>query len=232
MRKYTRLIRRNLAIALGLELNIKTTLTLPTEFHGSEYGGWAIVKNSLNASSKVISVGVGEDASFDLSIIERYGCNVDAYDPTPKSVEWVEKNINNKKFRFKQYALSDKDGFLRLFYPKNENYVSASCEQSKHTKNDFFDAPSLSFASILKHLDYEKVDILKMDVEGAEYDIIKNMISDNSIDNVKQLLVEFHHFFSGFSIQDTKDSITRLKNIGFEIVWVSNVGHEVLFVKK
>ena len=38
----------------------------------------------------------------------------------------------------------------------------------------------------------EQIDLLKLNVEGAEYEILDNLISTNFIDKVKILLVQFH----------------------------------------
>lgn len=231
MKKYTRMIRRRIQLLFGREINIKPTINLPVEFHGTEYGGWAIRKDSLNAQSQVISVGVGEDASFDLSLISKYGCTVHAFDPTPKSAAWVHQNITDKNFVFEPYALADKDGYLKLFLPKNTEHVSASCQLSSHVSAEFFDAPCLRLSSLLKRLSFSRIDVLKIDIEGAEYAVINDVISSGSISSIDQLLVEFHHYFTGFSVRDTRDVISKLSKAGFDIAWVSAIGHEVLFVR-
>jgi hypothetical protein len=85
--------RRRLAVLLGKDLHISRSLDLPVEFHGSEYGGFAILRNSLSSKSMVWSCGIGEDASFDASVIAQYGCTVHGFDPTPRSIAWVGANV-------------------------------------------------------------------------------------------------------------------------------------------
>ena len=46
------------------------------EYHGSAYGGWNVAASQLNKDSIIYSFGVGEDISFDTSLIEKYGCNI------------------------------------------------------------------------------------------------------------------------------------------------------------
>ena len=43
---------------------------------------------------------------------------------------------------------------------------------------------------------------MKMDIEGAEYDVINNLI-ETSV-RPKQILVEFHHRFEGVELYKTK----------------------------
>ena len=56
---------------------------------GSEYGGWWVRPDWITSDSVVMSVGVGPDVTFDLEMVERFGCTVHAFDSTPKSVDWV-----------------------------------------------------------------------------------------------------------------------------------------------
>ena len=53
---------------------------------GTDYGGWIIPGTLLNASSICYAVGCGQDVSFDLGLIQRYGCDVHAFDPTPRGI--------------------------------------------------------------------------------------------------------------------------------------------------
>src|SRR3982751_577839 len=58
---------------------------------GSGYGGWTIPVGLLDSSSVCYCAGVGTDVSFDLGLIERYGCDVFAFDPTPAAVDHVQQ---------------------------------------------------------------------------------------------------------------------------------------------
>ncbi len=216
---------------LGRETNLVPELQVETEFHGSAYGGWAIRRDSLTEGSRVISVGVGEDVSFDLSLIEKYRCQIHAFDPTPKSVDWVRRNVSQPNFHFEPIALGDKDGPLRLFLPKNPGHVSASCRESAHVQSVFFDAPCLRLSSMLHKLGWDTVDILKMDIEGAEYAVIDDLVTSRLAGTIDQLLIEFHDHFSSFSAADTKKAVAALEKHGLVIAWVSESGHEVLFVR-
>jgi FkbM family methyltransferase len=231
MKTLLRLLKRHVAVLLGRELRLRPRIRLDTEFHGSSYGGWAIKRDSLSDRSHVISVGVGEDASFDLSLISKYRCRILALDPTPKAVEWVHTNISSPFFQFEPLALSAADGKLKLYLPKNTAHVSASMTQSDHNQDTFFEAPCVRVSTLLGQFAYSRVDVFKMDIEGAEYGVIRDMITSGACDLVEQLLVEFHHHFSGFSVRDTKEAIAGLAQTGLQIAWVSSSGHEVLFAR-
>jgi FkbM family methyltransferase len=229
--KLLRAIKRRIRLLTGLEILPKIKVSLPTEFHGTTYGGWAILGDSLKPDSVVYSFGVGEDASFDLAVITKYGCRVHAFDPTPKSTQWVAKNIHEPRFVFEPVALSERDGTLRLYMPIDPAHVSASLAVGTRTGTDFFDAPCQRLETIRKRLGHRRIDVLKMDIEGAEYSVLHDIFAASEEKPI-QVLVEFHHWMAPFRVKDTRSALALLRSAGYEIAWVSDSGHEMLFIQR
>ena len=59
--------------------------------------------------------------------------------------------------------------------------------------------------------------ILKMDIEGAEYQVLPKMISDGSIDYVDVVYVEFHGMKVFKTRDDTKKIRTAIRNRGIPV---------------
>src|SRR3546814_16696357 len=57
---------------------------------GSDYGGWFLPLDLIRADWVCYAGGVGEDVTFDLGIIDRFGCQGFAFDPTPRAIAYVE----------------------------------------------------------------------------------------------------------------------------------------------
>ena len=64
-------------------------ITRPVERFGSEYGGYCLDSSMIGCDTVVFSLGIGEDISFDLSLIERFGVEIEAFDPTPRVKKWL-----------------------------------------------------------------------------------------------------------------------------------------------
>ncbi|MCK4745530.1 MAG: FkbM family methyltransferase, partial [Bacteroidales bacterium] len=75
----------------------------------------------------------------------------------------------------------------------------------------------------------EPVNFIKMDIEGAEYEVIEDIIT--SPVPIVQVLIEFHHRFESIGVQKTRQTIARLNEAGYMIFNVSASGEEISFIK-
>lgn len=212
----------------GKELWLKRDVSLDTV----KVSEWSFIANQLNADSVVYSLGVGDNVEFDLDLIKRFGVTVYAFDPTPYAREWVETQALPEKFAFKPWAASGSNGTLRLYRRVSKRGKRAkvmwTAEGAAGDSSDFIDSPAYTVDSIMRKLQHQRVDLLKMDVEGAEYDIIEGLKSADY--PPRQLLVEFHHRFPGIGKERTAASIKILREIGYQIFDVSETGREIGFV--
>lgn len=224
-------LKRRLLIAAGRELTFSPEVSVATEVHGTEYGAFAILRDSLHRDSVILSCGIGEDASFDLGLIEKYGCTVHGFDPTPKSVAWVRSTIREPRFALHEVAVAAEDGTIRLFLPKRTDWVSASLRHGAHTSNDYVDVAARRVATLATELGVRRVDVLKMDVEGAEYSVLADLLGDPAGIRPDQLALEFHHFYREFGVAATRQAVRLLREHGYRLCWVSASQHELLFVR-
>ena len=81
----------------------------------------------------------------------------------------------------------------------------------------------------MKTLGHEKIDVLKMDIEGAEYDVLSDFLACDA--SVRQLLVEFHHYWKDVGLQRTREAIRSLNLAGYRIFHVSSSGWEYSFIR-
>jgi FkbM family methyltransferase len=198
------------------------TLTL-----GNKNATWTFHPNILTHDSIVYSVGVGNDISFDLSLIEKYGVTIHAFDPTPKSIQWIQNQQLPVQFRFHESGLAATDGTANFALPENPDHVSASILNNSGNTN-FFVGEVKRLQTIMHELNHSRIDLLKMDIEGAEYEVIDDIVTSKV--KIKQLLIEFHHRFAGVGIEKSKDAIRKLQENGFAVFHVSESGEEISFI--
>jgi len=174
----SRIRRRAVAIERRLVLGRRPTppAELGLEKIGSGYGGWIVPTGAIRSDWTCYCAGVGEDITFDLGLIERFGCAVFAFDPTPRAVAHVEAvAADEPRFHFLPVGLWSEDTTLRFFAPRNPAHVSHSVVNLQHTKT-YFDAPCRSLPGLMDELGTERIDLLKLDIEGAEHEVVRSML--------------------------------------------------------
>jgi len=222
-------LKRFLKIFLNKDFFTKTQYDCLTETHGNPGAAFAICSDKINENSVVYSFGIGTDISFDISIIDKYKLNVNAFDPTPRSLDWLNKQKLPDKFRYYDFGIASFDGEASFYSPQNPDNVSYSMEKNTFVSSDTVEVKVLRLKKIMNILGHSKIDVLKMDIEGAEYDVISDIIKSDI--EIGQLLVEFHHRLISNGIKKTKRSIQELNNANYKIFHVSDTGEELSFMK-
>lgn len=211
---------------------VKTQVSCRTAFHGSEYGGWMLCPDGLSPNSVVYSFGVGEDASFDLSVINEYGSQVYAFDPTPRSIQWVRGQIWPPQFHFTPIGIAAQDGIVEFRPPENPEFVSHTMLARPTTENRSIQVQVKRLVTLARKLGHQKIDVLKMDIEGAEYEVIPDIVKLLPEVEIKQILVEFHHFFPNVRDEKTIAAIERLNSVGYRVYHISSSGNEYSFIRQ
>lgn len=199
---------------------------------GSKYGGWGIDVRGLSPATRILSFGLGEDVSFETALIERFGCRIVGFDPTPRSVEHVRRHTRGDLFQAHPLALADHDGTLTFTLPPESAADQVSASAFAHYGGDAarrFEVPCATLATVRERFGLDRVDVLKMDVEGAEYDVIAQATRLGWLADIDQVLVEFHHFLPGLDAGRTRRAIAQLRAAGFRIAWIGRTNHEYLF---
>jgi FkbM family methyltransferase len=192
---------------------------------GTDYGGWPLLTGHTPPKPLIFAFGVGEDISFDLAAIEQFSATVHAFDPTPRCRAWVEKQSTPSNFHFHAIGLAAEDGEAEFFAPEKDVNVSFSAKPAPLSDASLaVKAPVRRLSSIIDDLGAGLPDVLKMDIEGFEYDVLDDLIASGM--RPAQLLVEFHHRMYGIANETTERQIERLRSAGYRIFYVSSGGHE------
>jgi FkbM family methyltransferase len=174
---------------MGVEPSIRVTFKSLLEYHGNKgYGGWSIPKNIITSESVVVDVGLGEDISFSESLILKCGCNVHGFDPTPKAIAYINKR-ENSKFQLHKLGLAGSCRSAVFYLPVNSNHVSGSLTKSTHIGNEKIEVQLIDTGGIFKLIKKDKIDLLKIDIEGAEYEVLNSESFRENAHRIKKFYV-------------------------------------------
>ncbi len=206
-------------------------LSLKKKWYGSSYGGFYVCPEHLNSQSIVYSFGIGKDISFDKKIIRNHSCQVFGFDPTPKSIDFIKalKPIDN--FHFYPFGISTKSGIERFFMPKDDRGVSGSLELNHAVDEDkFIEVSMQSLPDIVQLLKHNRIDLLKIDIEGSEYELMQHILQTPVF--IGQILVEFHDRMFPGNNPKSIDTIKLLQKYGYQIYACSISFEEISLIHK
>ena len=134
------------------------------------------------------NLGSKKVLDYDLSSGEQ---PVNSYDLT---------QIKEDNFLLIDKALYNKSGLkIKFFKPSNDEYVSHSISnfQNRFDRNsDFIEVHTITLENIINTYNLDKVDIFKLDIEGAENQVLPDMLKKNIFPH--QILVEFDELSTNF----------------------------------
>jgi len=192
---------------------------------GTDYGGWTVPVDYLGADSVCYCVGVGVDASFDFALSHRCNCRVYSFDPTPKAIRYMQTaEYDRDKITFMPIGIWDEDTTIRFYAPADSRETSHSV-YDLHGTGQYFEAECHKLATVMAQFDHTKIDLLKLDIEGAWRRVVNNIVSENIAVDI--LCVELD---SPVSLGKVLSVIRTLGSAGFALVHFEKDNY--LFVQK
>jgi FkbM family methyltransferase len=192
--------------------------------------GHHLFSPGLGPSSVVIDAGANV-GGFSLAVVERFGCLCHAVEPVPELFASIP---DGPRIRRHLLALGGADGEVALHLSGNPeaNSIHAAIASSFGSRGTLVASLS-SLESFLARTGLAGADILKLDIEGAEIDLLASA-REETLRRIGQISVEIHDFLEGFEdprpIAALKE---RLRRAGFVCIVLSHpAGHheDTLFI--
>ena len=196
--------------------------------YGARSGIWTICPDVLSSKSVIYSFGVGNNIAWDLEIIEHYGVELHAFDPTPRSVDWIGEQSLPEGFHFHPVGLCGFDGLSGFVVPRREHQFNYSSIGSEVGPGEKINCPVKRLANLQTELAHDVIDVLKMDIEGGEMQSLPDILTNSPLPG--QLLVEFHYNYPEISYDGFLDLVGQLRMAGYQIFHISERGYEFSFI--
>ena len=177
------------------------------------------VRNDLGKESVVVDWGTGYDADFSQHLIRTFGVKVYGFEPTRKHHGSLEllKQVTQGQFTYFKYGISE-DHSPKTFYESDQNVSGSFFKNHTNVQHDDINAypvDTINLAGIFQKIGIARINLLKLDIEGAEYSLLEN-VTEETLSMIDQIVVEFHHHcIKHFLFDDTLRVICRLQRFGF-----------------
>lgn len=198
---------------------------------GTRYGGWWINERLLDSAPLLIDCGLGEDISFPVAFIERFQGKVVGIEPNPRSLEYCRARCPDNMTIYPR-AFWTKSGETLSFHlprlqtqlPKGADGVSGSL-LSSHEYVDGGEELLVTTTTLVEALataGRDGCDVLKLDIEGAEYEVLAALCSSGEIRLARQVLIEFHHGATCHTMAETEKTVAAIEKAGFTLIYVES----------
>jgi FkbM family methyltransferase len=191
--------------------------------------GHTFFKQFITKDSVVVDLGANV-GGFSTEMIEKFGCYCYAVEANPLIFKHIPPKDNLKTSNL---AVAANSGTFDFFIAENPESSSLYFREDMLLKEKL-NVPSQRLDEFVEALGIEDIDLLKMDIEGAEIEVIDSC-TDRFLERVSQLTVEFHDYNGSVSKRDVTRVIRRLSDLGFLHIRMSRADHgheDTIFVNK
>lgn len=183
----------------------------------------------LTPESVVVDLGANFGA-FAHEVIGRFGCRCHAVEPAPEAFAKIPEHARLSKHNLAVCATA---GMLPL-HLTDDPQASSLVRLDGHEYTRSVLVRGVSFPEFLREQEIGQVDLLKMDIEGAEVGVFDSC-PDHLLERIGQVTVEFHEWApaSGVRCEDVQRIMSRMRRIGFYVYKTHPTSfYDVLFLNR
>ncbi|NWF57769.1 MAG: FkbM family methyltransferase [Fischerella sp.] len=172
--------------------------------------------DDLNDKSIVFDLG-GYEGQWSSDIFAKYCCKIHIFEP----VENFYQAIKNRFSKNSQIFVHD----FGLSNENDEAFISVDGYNSSITRDVSGDVEKIKLRKAVEFLEensISKIDLMKINIEGAEYDLLEHLIDSGVIKIIKNIQVQFHEF--------VPDAENRMKEIHHKLSKTHNLKWQYYFV--
>jgi len=156
---------------------------------------------------RILSFGVGMDLDFEYELIKKNNAEIIAWDPTDAAENYLKSKALGISYFKKAIGKINEKRYVYDNPNENGDYMASFFEYSEGSSSNK-KVEVVAFDDVVNQY---SPDYIKMDIEGAEYEIIESL----SELEVPQISIEFHHDKMNKTIFDTIICIQRMIELGY-----------------
>lgn len=169
----------------------------------------------LCAESLVLDLG-GYKGQWASDIYSMYCCKIHIFEPvTQFAVEIKRRFARNPRIVVHDFGLSDRNTTTAIS-------VTADSSSQFKTSEVIENINLIEAREFFSDNDFEFIDLMKINIEGGEYDLLEHLIASNLVNKIRNIQVQFHDFIP--------DAEVRMKKIQAALNQTHKVTYQYKFV--
>lgn len=170
----------------------------------------------LNENSIVFDLG-GYKGEWAQKIYDKYGCNVYVFEPVNSFYNTiVDKFQKNEKIKIYNFGLSNNNSEETISIEGDSSSIFSS---SGNIENILLK----SFSEFIKETEIKNIDLMKINIEGGEFDLLDHLIKEDFIKSIKNIQVQFHRFIDDYDRRRDiiREELTKThkETYCYEFIW-------------
>tara|TARA_B100001121_G_C18675691_1_gene616149 strand:+ start:1165 stop:1986 length:822 start_codon:yes stop_codon:yes gene_type:complete len=182
----------------------------------------------LNKNLLIIDVG-GHQGSYTDELLKIYpNANIILFEPSINKCKMlINKYKDNKNINIENFALSNISGKGKLYSNADEDSLATLFKREEKNRDRFFSLEEdIEIIQLSKYwsekLNFQKIDLIKLDIEGSEFNVIKDL--ENYLEKINLIQFEFGEANIGSRIF-FKDFWNIFNQNNFSIFRYTHKGH-------
>ena len=187
------------------------------------------IYDDLDIKNRNIVFDIGANIGLWTAYILNQGAKkVYAFEPNKLAIDQLNHNFSE----YENVEIIPKGVYYKRtkipFYIDSENSLISSVV-SGNDKVMSYEIDTVTINEMILKYNINEIDLLKMDIEGAEFDIFDN-ISKETISKINSMLIEYHDFYFADGSHKVDNLVTQLENFGYMVT--RPVGVKYIFATK
>ena len=169
----------------------------------------------LDENSIVFDLG-GFEGQWASDVYSMYRCTIHVFEPVQEFAEGIENRFRrNPRINVHRFGLSNDTRVATVALQKDSSSIFKTGSQS-------CDINLIGATQFLQENQINKVDLLKINIEGGEYDLLDHLIESGFVKNVSNIQVQFHDFVphSAQRMRAIQDGLARTHHLTYQYLFV------------
>ena len=171
----------------------------------------------LNETSIVFDLG-GFKGEFAAAIYNKYQSTIYVFEPIQSFYNIIKQQFaDSPKIKAYQYGLAGQDQTMQISLTDNSSsvYIKSKLTETIQLK---------SIIDFIKTNNIDNIDLIKVNIEGGEYEVLEALIAHNMLPLFTDLQIQFHDFIIPNATERMKkiqDELSKTHQLTYqyEFVW-------------